>query len=252
VVSATNILGPSDNSGEVKAAPVTPVPGSYAAAVAAARPLAYWPLNETNGSIAYDLVGGQNGTYVGGVTLAQPGASFPNLGTPSYAALFDGTSGCVDIPGGPFNLTNAITTVAWVNLPATPHFSGIIGHGDSSWRMSLDTAGKPGAANGGSGDATSPTSIVGTGWHMMAYTYTRAPNTTNNGALFVDGALVAHNTVPAPAGNGLEVYIGGAPDYGTARLLPGSIAQVAVFPTALSAVQVAALYNAATNAPPIR
>jgi len=249
VVSAQNVLGQSGNSGEAVATPMAPVPGSYAAAVVADGPLAYWPLNETNGSEAFDIVGGNDGTYVGGVTLGQPGVSLAGFGYPSYAALLDGTSGYVDIPDGPFNITNAITTIAWVNVPVSQNFSGLIGHGDGSWRLSINASGDPGAADGSSGDATSPISIVGSGWHMVAYRYTGNPNVPNNGSLYLDGVLVANDTVSSVAGDGFDVWIGGAPDYGTTRLLAGRIAQVSVFTNALSATQELALYNAATSVP---
>ena len=222
----------------------------YAAALVANGPLAYWPLNETNGSIAYDLVGGNNGTYEGNVALAQAGVPLVGFGSPSYAALFDGSSAYVDIPEGPFNITGAITAMAWVNVPsALPHFSGLMGHGDSSWRTSVNNNGDPGSADGSNPDATSSNSIVGTGWHMVAYSYTGVPNVTNNGSLYVDGVLVASNTVGAPAGNSLDVWIGGSPDYGTQRLLPGSIAHAAIFTKALSASQISALYDAGSIAP---
>ena len=230
-----------------------PGPGSYAAAVVADNPLAYWLLNETNGSVAFDLMHGNNGTYVGGVTTGQPGVPLAGFGSPSYSALFDGTSGYVDIPEGPFNITGAITTVAWVNVPVSPHFSNIIGHGNSSWRMSVNGSGDPGGSDGSnSGDATSPTSIVSSGWHMVAYAYTGVPNTANNGSFYLDGVLAGNDTIASVAGNGLDVWIGGAPDYGTGRLLPGGIAQVAVFTNALSAAQVQTLYNVATNALPVK
>jgi hypothetical protein len=222
----------------------------YASAVLADGPLAYWPLNETNGSIAYDLVGGYNGTYVGGVTLAQAGVPWLGFGSPSYAVLFDGSSSYVDIPEGPFNITGAITAMAWVNVPATPsHFSGLMGHGDSSWRLSVNTSGDPGSADGSNPDATSSNSIAGSGWHMMAYTYSGLPNVDNNGSLYVDGVLKATNTVSAPPGNGLDVWIGGSPDYGTQRLLSGSMAHAAIFTEALSASQLSALYAAGSSAP---
>jgi hypothetical protein len=252
VATAQSSLGPSGNSSEVAATPQPPAPGSYAAAVVADHPLAYWPLSETNGSLASDPVGGHNGTYVGGVTLAQPGVPSAGFVTPSYAALFNGTSGYVDVPEGPFNLTNAITVIAWINVPVAPSFSGIIGHGDSSWRASMNGSGEPGAADGSAADATSPTSIVGNSWHMVAYTYTGIPGVANNGSLYVNGVSVAHNTVsPTPAGSAYDVWIGGSPDYGTSRLLAGSIAQAAIFTNALSAAQVLALYNASLVAPPV-
>ena len=249
MISAVTLAGENGNSAEVSAIPMAPAPGSYAAAIASKTPLAYWPLSETNGSIAYDIVGGRNGTYVGGVTLGQPGVTNVGFVPSTFAPLFNGTSGYVDIPTGPFNITNAITTIAWVKVPAIPHFSGIMGRGDSSWRMTVNGSGNPAAANGGSGDATSPASIVGNSWHMVAYTYTGVPGVANNGALYVDGVLKANNTVLVNTGSLLDVYIGGAPDYGTGRLLPGSIAHATIFTNALSAAQITALYNTSLVAP---
>ena len=250
VVAAQNLLGQSGNSAEVAATPQPPVPGSYAATLVADHPLAYWPLNETNGTAAYDLVGGHNGTYVGGVTLGQPGVPLAGFITPDYAALFNGTSGYVDIPEGPFNITGVITMVAWINVPVAPGFSDIIGHGDGSWCMSVDASGQPGGSDGNVGDATGSASIVGAGWKMVAFTYTGV-NTGNNGSLYVNGTLVAQNTVSTtPAGNAYDVWIGSAPDY-VGRGLPGSIAHAAVFNTALSPTQVRALNNASLVASPV-
>ena len=85
---------------------------------------------------------------------------------------------------------------------------------------------------------------------MVAYAYTGIAG-ANNGAFYVDGMLKANNTVTTLAGNNSDVWIGGAPDYGTGRLLPASIAHVAVFTNGLSATQVLALYKASTNPPSI-
>jgi len=84
---------------------------------------------------------------------------------------------------------------------------------------------------------------------MVAYTYTGVSSVSNNGSLYVDSVLVASNSVATPAGDSLDVWIGGSPDYGTQRLLPGSIAHAAIFNEALSASQVSALYHAASIAP---
>lgn len=252
VVAATNLAGPSGASSEVSATPEAPVPGSYAAAVVADHPLGYWPLNETNGPVALDPVGGHNGTYVGGVSLGQPGVPLAGFVSPHYAALFDGTSGYVDIPGGPFNLTNAVTALVWVDVPVAPaDFSGLFGQGDSSWRLAMWPDGDLSCADGGNADAISPTSIVGTGWHMVAYSYTGVPNATNNGSLYLDGVLAAKNTVGPIAASGYDVWIGGSPDYGLSRLLSGTLAQAAIFTNALSATQMLALYNASSVAPPV-
>jgi hypothetical protein len=56
----------------------------YSDLVLSLSPLAYWPLNETSGTTAVDLVGAHNGAYTG-VDLGQ-------AQTPFIAPLFDGTS----------------------------------------------------------------------------------------------------------------------------------------------------------------
>ena len=225
-------------------------PTTYQQALLTLGPLAFWPLNETSGTVAYDVIGGNNGTYTlssvvgSSYTLAQPGPTNAFFGSPNYSAQF--LSAYVDIPEGPFNITNAVTAVAWVQLIITPGFDGLIGHGDASWRISINGSGQPGANDGGPPtDATSPNSINDNNWHMVAYTYTGNTNQANNGSLYVDGVLVAHNSVfVTPAGDNLDVWIGGAPDYGTARLQPGAyIADAAVFTNALTAAQVQGLYN---------
>jgi hypothetical protein len=224
-------------------------PTAYQQSLLFLAPLAYWPLSETNGTMVHDLVGNYNGTYIGGFTLAQPGPTGAIFGPISRSALFDGVSGYVDIPEGPFNITSAITTIVWVELVSSPDFAGLFGHGDPSWRMSINPSGDPGANAGTGADATSPTGINDGSWHMVAYVYTGVAG-NNNGSLYVDGVLAANNTVPAsPAGDNLDVWIGGSPDYGTARLLNAKIAHAAIFNRALTAGQIQDLYNGFYAAP---
>jgi len=231
-------------------------PSTYEQAILSLNPLGFWPLNELSGTTAYDVVGGNNGTYT---TTSVNGSSYA-FGQPGPANAFFGgstavqfSSAYVDIPEGPFNITGPITVVAWVQLLIAPGFDGIVGHGDPSWRMSVNPSSQPGANDGvGVNDATSPTSILDDNWHMVAYTYTGHTNQANNGALYVDGALVASNTVPTtPTGDNLDVWIGGSPDYGTARLLAaGNIADVAIFSQAFTAAQIQGLTNGVAIAGP--
>ena len=68
----------------------------------------------------------------------------------------------------------------------------------------------------------------------------------------MDGVLVANDTVNAvPAGNGLDVWIGGSPDYAGSREVPGNIAHAAIFTTALTSNQIQALYLASAPAPTV-
>ena len=218
-------------------------PTKYQQSLMSLNPIAYWPLTETGGTVAHDLAGNYNGTYVGGCTLAQSGPTNSIFGSPSRSVLFDGTSGYVDIPEGPFNITGPITTVIWAEVLSYPNFAGLFGHGDASWRMSVNSSGEPGASDGSALDATSSMSVLDGNWHMIAYTYTGIPGSNNNGLLYVDGALMASQTVTAaPAGDNLDVWIGGSPDYGTARLINSRIAHAAIYPRALTAIQLQELH----------
>src|SRR6202012_5058896 len=68
---------------------------------------------------------------------------------------------------------------------------------------------------------------------------------------YVDGALVANNTVITNvAGSNLDAWIGGSPDYPTARFLPAYIANAAIFDQALTATQIQGLYTATAVAGP--
>jgi hypothetical protein len=217
-------------------------PTRYEQSLLGLEPMAYWPLTETSGSVAHDVVGDFNGAYVGGVSLGQPGPTNSIFGSASHSALFDGASGYVDIPEGPFNLTGGITALAWVRVSAISAFDGLFGHGDLSWRLSVNAAGDPGASDGTATDATAPQSITDGKWHMVAYACSGIPGSAN-GELYLDGTLVAANSVTtAPAGENLDVWIGGSPDYGTGRLLNAWIAHAAVFLQALTSAQVADLY----------
>jgi hypothetical protein len=134
--------------------------------------------------------------------------------------------------------------VAWVNLISAPGFDGLVGHGDTSWRTSVNGSSQP-AGNDGSAqaDASSSVGISDNNWHMVAYSYSGTPGQNNNGSLYLDGALIANNTVVTnPASNSLDVWIGGSPDYSD-RFLPANIANVSVFGQALTATQVQGLYN---------
>lgn len=223
-------------------------PTTYEQVLLELNPLALWPLNESSGTTAYDIIGGNNGTYTGTFTLGQAGPTNAFFDS-SLAVQFTG-AGYVDVPEGPFNITGAITVVAWIQPLALNGFEDIIGHGDPSWRMDyVSTSGNYGANDGTSaaGDATDPTALLDHNWHMIAYTYSGNTSQANNGLLYVDGVLVGTNSVTAtPPGDNLDVWIGGAPDYGTAtgsRLMAGNIADAAVFSRVLTPAQVQGVYN---------
>jgi hypothetical protein len=60
---------------------------AYANEVLSDSPLSYWRLGDVASQIAIDLVGGRDGTFVGGIALGQPGAL---VGDPDKAVWLDG------------------------------------------------------------------------------------------------------------------------------------------------------------------
>jgi hypothetical protein len=116
----------------------------YATAVTSLNPVAYWELNETSGTIAFDYWGGHSGTYGSGVTLpwssvAEPGPDSGQTGEPglnSFATSPIFTNAYVERATWPTNSnasasnncvntseivfpalnlnTNAVTAVMWI------------------------------------------------------------------------------------------------------------------------------------------
>ena len=80
--------------------------------------LGYWRLGEQSGTTAVDATGSNNGTYVGGSTLGQPGALASDSDT---SASFDGSTGRVSLP-------NSVTLP--VNSPVTVEFWAYVSSAD--------------------------------------------------------------------------------------------------------------------------
>jgi len=72
----------------------------------------------------------------------------------------------------------------------------------------------------------------------------------NLGVLYVDAVPVAFDSFTAtPVGDNLDVWIAGAPDYGTSRLIPAEIAHCAIYTQALTAAEIRAVYKGESSAP---
>jgi Concanavalin A-like lectin/glucanases superfamily len=113
---------------------------AYQAAVLAAGPIAYYPLNETGNPatgnlIAYDNAGALNGVYGSDVTngysgVAGPGPAngYPGFASTNHAGRF--TTGDLNslINLAPWNLnTNTVTFTAWLNPNGyQPFYAGVI------------------------------------------------------------------------------------------------------------------------------
>lgn len=246
VVSAVGVANESTNTAQVSA-----MPGSYLGWALAANPLAYWPLNETSGTIADELVQGSNGAYVGGCTLTTGGAAGAGFFSPHRIVTFNGSSGCTQIPRLIGNTNFSI--VFWVRTAAsggTPNWYN--GEGLVDGEVS-GTTGDFGVAlvgtkvgfGVGNPDTTLPSvkNISDNVWHQVAVT-----RDAGSGAMTIciDGKFDTSTTGPTGVRtNPPALRIGGIQT--GVGFFSGSISDVTMYPQVLTTNQIATIYSAATG-----
>jgi len=271
------VLSEADIAGHFAAA--TTNNAGYSAQILAANPVGYWPLNEpvavtpnpsalptaTNSGSTGPVA---NGTNVWGVLMAQPGTSYPGFGASNRAAYFNGTSGYLSIGNpSPLNVGGQITLMAWIKPAVKDFYRYILAHGwdgakgETFLRISRGSGGsgygdgnyyEVGVTDGSSyyDTATFPIPAADIGnWVFLAGTYDGT-----NWNLYRNGKLVASQ----PATHGARVTTSrwsvGArsdPSAASGTYFGGFIDEPAIFGTALSAANIATIYNSAQLAPVI-
>ena len=228
-------------------------------AILADNPVAFWPLSDASGSGTAANVASTGGALNGTAHNVTFGGAGP-LGQQT-AGSFNGSStgnvSYIGLPAGNPNLeiTSAFTLEAWVNLSSSPNALNTI----YAQPRSADGTGIAFSVNGSdqlglymNDTATnisyfSPTATVTSGqWDMVAATYDGSTNTIN---LYVNGILEGSDTIsPLNLSNiyaaGIAPSIGrefSSPDF---RSYDGSLADVAVFNTALTSAQIQLEYAA--------
>ena len=233
---------------------------NYSSLIAVSSPALYFRMDQPAAPVAADfgsLAAAANGYYQSGTVPGSTGPSFgafPNgFGASDYSTKFSpsGTQSsgsgpsvaCATLDANALNFTNAITVAAWVQVPTgtVGWFQGVLGRGDSSYRMAVDTSGYPHFANGGNSDLVGPAAVNDGKWHYWVGTY---DPTSSNAVLYIDSvpALTA-NWNPIAGNSDNPFLIGGAPDY-AGRNFVGNVAQVAIFTSALSQSAIQSMYNA--------
>ncbi len=220
-------------------------PSAYAAAVVADGPQDFWPLDETNGSTAYDYVNQNNGQLQGGITLDVPGPvppADPGFSASNTAYLFDGYDSYVSFGTGPsLNGSGNFSLEAWVNTTTTST-EDIIGQrapGDYNGEYELQVLAS-GAVYfyiyGGSAYQfeLTTTNLVNDGnWHHIA-----AVRNGGTGSVYVDGVLSATATGSAePLDPTISVFLG-ADERDAIHYLAGTLADVAIYGYALTSAQI--------------
>ncbi len=267
-VVITNIYGAITSSVATLAITAT---NAYQSVVLAAAPFAYYALNESSanpnagGVVAYDSVGGFNGTYgvacsngfngiTGPRTTADGLVGFPNSNT-ALATVSNTANSYVTVPA--FNLnngvgTNVLTITAWIN-PKTVQANnvGIVFCRAGTTVSGLDynsTAGHLGYTwNNESGTyswdsgITPPTNV----WSLVALAVTSTNATVY--ILNTNGLLASTHTYTHVIQKFDGATLIGLDTNAIGRTFNGSIDEVALFNQALSTNQMLSLFAGASG-----
>jgi hypothetical protein len=252
--------------------PATPTnftnPGTYNTLQAADGPTDVWAMSENGGtpytaalpgvaptSTLADTSGnGNTGMPQGGVTLGSAGP----FGSGSLGVTLDGATGSYIETTKSYANPTPFTEMAWFK---TSSDGGIMGFdtnqtdgGPSNWdrMVFVDNTGHlvfGVYASSTIQEVTSPKTYWDNSWHQVIATL----GSTGGERLYVDGSLVASNANVTTAENQTEywhlgfAYMSGWTDAASNIYFTGSLAQQAIFPTQLTAVQVTSLYGARTS-----
>jgi hypothetical protein len=234
----------------------------YRQAVLNLDPRADWPLAESSGATVTDVSSrGLDGTYSStGVTLGVPGPVTANGDLDTAAAFSAGGGGRADLPSPFASVPQAASLVVWFRTsgsgplvsaascaaPCTPASSAPLLWVGTGGRLHGSLSTSPGAA------AVSAFPVDDGHWHFAVVT--AGPAGT---ALYLDGVEVA-STAAGPALAGLSSWALATLDPVPGTTWPGlpsapadyyggSLADVAVYPAALSPSEVALLFSAGTT-----
>jgi len=234
----------------------------YAEQVVADGAIHYWRFEETETSQpARDEIPGRAGdgdmpaqtnapgTYRGGVLLGQPSA-FPALGT---AVRFDEPNGTHVALGKPQHPGNSISVEAWVLLDSshTVGYSPIIARWDGSYELDVNHAGQGGQLDfvirndtNAFIDPHSEQSMTTDAWHHVVGVFAgEADGGGGTGIVYLDGVrqvdVQGGGNLRNAGGDDGQWYIGRTRRSSSGYAWRGLIDEVAIYPYALTAEQIA-------------
>ncbi len=232
----------------------------YAQLVLSDGPIAYYRLDETNGFVAHDYLGGYNGVYTN-VALGEPGYNSLDPDTAAGFGIVTPTNSFVGGIGIDFANSGAATfsAEAWVKGGAQTGGAAIVckGTGAGGEEFALDTGSGGGKFRLYVRDLTGTAhNVNGTiapdgNWHHLVGV---CDEVNGYAALYVDGVSNATTTITGGVQSSPYPLTIGSRQSGTGPFdlnFAGTIDEVALYNYALSAAQVTNHYFMGTNAFPV-
>jgi|GEM_PF-1171218 len=225
----------------------TPAAGSYEATVVSLNPIAYWRMNETDGTNAYDYVNSYDGNHIDVMSLASVGPrppSLPGFESSNTAVTYDTGIGYTTTGLSLLNNRKAITVCGWVNLNGDFGQYGLFGQNDVwEFRFLKNKTQIELWSPYGSIDYTFGSRIQSGTWFFIA-----AVGDATTMSLYINGQQVATTTSSASSSYGTStapfIFTGDTSGNGDSPL-PGSLDEIAVFDHALTSTDIATIYSKA-------
>lgn len=221
---------------------------TYSATVLADSPVLYWRLGESSGSTAADTSGnGRAGTYSGSYTQ---GAAGLLTGDSDTAVVF--SSGKVAIASASWmDFGTALTAEAWIKFNNKTNYREFMSRYTNSttraWEFRTEqSTGKAQFVKiaGGTATATGTTDLSDDVRHHCVATYDGS-----NIKLYVDKVLQATVATTGSISGAGEFHVG-TRDAALDLTFAGTVDEVALYSTVLSATRIGAHYDDGTTAPP--
>lgn len=220
--------------------------GGYRAAVLSDSPGGYWRLDETSGTLAYDSTGNNNnGLYNGGYTLNRPGATADGDG----AVLFDGSTGYIDITSSSPSLVGPYSIEFWVELGAPPPGNQVIAgrHDLTGGRLGsivyVTPTGLIQAERWATAGTITSLAVSTSAISIGSYAHVVATYDGTKLRIYINGNLDGSSGTDTTSQNAITTDFEIAASTVTPNFA-GTIDEVAVYPTALSASRIQAHYAA--------
>jgi hypothetical protein len=245
---ASNSLNSVTSSPPVSVSLIPLAPASYAAAVVADLPEAFWRLDETAAGTAWDSMGRHDGTSQSSIAFSQPGAL---AGDTDTCMGFDGSSSRVQVPYSAALNATSFSVECWAQFTGSTPISGgnyytpiaSVDWEDSNARGFIlyatpNTQWENWIAQGGASWSITPgATIIPSAWaHVVG---TCGGGTSR---IYVNGVLAHEQAATMSPNPSLPFGIGYNPQTGAYYFL-GSIDEVAYYRSVLSADRVSAHYQ---------
>jgi hypothetical protein len=186
----------------------------------------------------------------GNAQIGPPGSGAPVPTDPANQGLLLDGQGSYLVTTLTGQIADAGTTMAWVYLTNFPSVAGrifqITSEGDdgNDFDFQIDTDNLLHFYTDSGGSTVSPQPVPTNQWHLLAGTF--VANSVR--VLYIDGSPVATNTSGSHSADSSYYTIGENLQF-PGRYFEGTIAEVAVFNQALSALEISNIYAAAFYAP---